>query len=501
MKKSLNRSPKMIRSLVHNKGSLYYFLTLTIIILLSACSAPKVAEQQKAKALPENFDAKQKKASDQLEAFIPLKTDTYFKDPLLKKLLDKAIAQNPDYLIMQERIAIANSHLKVAKLALLPSFDIQADLSGTRYGKYTMDGVGNFDTNLSQNINDKQRIATDLTPNIFLAGKVSWEADIWGKLNNRKKAARQRYFASKEGMRLLQTKLLTDIAELYYQLVALDKQAIIYKKNLVTQQHALDIISAQRSVGKATELAVQQFSAQNNNILAEAEQLYLSIDQTEKALLNLLGEYGGTIERSTDFLSGHLEVLNQKISVDSIIHNRPDVAEAYFELTATNADAKAARAAFFPSLNLGAYGGLNSFSFSTFFDPKSVAWQLLGGLSAPIFNKGQIKQEFFIANKKQQITFLQYQNTITTAYNELSALLHRTEAFQSVLAHKSKEIEHLEIAVNVSNDLYLSGYANYLEIISAQKNKLQAELDFVDIQLKNADSQVLLYKALGGGIN
>ncbi|MFH6959338.1 efflux transporter outer membrane subunit [Flavobacterium aquidurense] len=501
MKKSLNRSPKMIRSLVHNKGSLYYFLTLTIIILLSACSAPKVAEQQKAKALPENFDAKQKKASDQLEAFIPLKTDTYFKDPLLKKLLDKAIAQNPDYLIMQERIAIANSHLKVAKLALLPSFDIQADLSGTRYGKYTMDGVGNFDTNLSQNITDKQRIATDLTPNIFLAGKVSWEADIWGKLNNRKKAARQRYFASKEGMRLLQTKLLTDIAELYYQLVALDKQAIIYKKNLVTQQHALDIISAQRSVGKATELAVQQFSAQNNNILAEAEQLYLSIDQTEKALLNLLGEYGGTIERSTDFLSGHLEVLNQKISVDSIIHNRPDVAEAYFELTATNADAKAARAAFFPSLNLGAYGGLNSFSFSTFFDPKSVAWQLLGGLSAPIFNKGQIKQEFFIANKKQQITFLQYQNTITTAYNELSALLHRTEAFQSVLAHKSKEIEHLEIAVNVSNDLYLSGYANYLEIISAQKNKLQAELDFVDIQLKNADSQVLLYKALGGGIN
>jgi NodT family efflux transporter outer membrane factor (OMF) lipoprotein len=491
----------MIRSLVHNKGSLYYFLTLTIIILLSACSAPKVAEQQKAKALPENFDAKQKKASDQLEAFIPLKTDTYFKDPLLKKLLDKAIAQNPDYLIMQERIAIANSHLKVAKLALLPSFDIQADLSGTRYGKYTMDGVGNFDTNLSQNITDKQRIATDLTPNIFLAGKVSWEADIWGKLNNRKKAARQRYFASKEGMRLLQTKLLTDIAELYYQLVALDKQAIIYKKNLVTQQHALDIISAQRSVGKATELAVQQFSAQNNNILAEAEQLYLSIDQTEKALLNLLGEYGGTIERSTDFLSGHLEVLNQKISVDSIIHNRPDVAEAYLELTATNADAKAARAAFFPSLNLGAYGGLNSFSFSTFFDPKSVAWQLLGGLSAPIFNKGQIKQEFFIANKKQQITFLQYQNTITTAYNELSALLHRTEAFQSVLAHKSKEIEHLEIAVNVSNDLYLSGYANYLEIISAQKNKLQAELDFVDIQLKNADSQVLLYKALGGGIN
>jgi NodT family efflux transporter outer membrane factor (OMF) lipoprotein len=333
-----------------------------------------------------------------------------------------------------------------------------------------------------------------------LGAKVSWEADIWGKLKNRKKAALQRYFASKEGVRLLQTKLLSDIAELYYELIALDKQAVIYKENLDTQHRALDIISAQRSVGKATELAVQQFHAQNNNILAEAEQLNLKIDQTEKAMLNLLGEYGGSVERSTDFISGHLEVLNQKISVDSIIHKRPDVSKAYFELLATNADAKAARAAFFPSVNLGAYGGLNSFSFSTFFDSGSVAWQLLGGLTAPIFNKGQIKNEFFTANRKQEIYFLQYQNTITTAYNELSALLHRTKAFEDVLKYKSKEIEHLAIAVDVSNNLYLSGYANYLEIISAQKNKLQAELDFVAIQLKNANAQVMLYKALGGAI-
>jgi len=483
------------------KNTINRYIIFGGVLLFTACSAPKVSQNLTAKQLPENFDLKRKKATDSLQNFIPLETETFFKDPKLEALLDKAIVQNPDYLIMQERILIANSNLKVAKLALLPSLDIQADVSGTHYGKYTMDGVGNFDTNFSQNISDKQRINTDVTPNVFLGGKVSWEADIWGKLSNRKKAALQRFFASQEGMRLLQTRLLSDIADLYYKLIALDKQAVIYKKNLKTQQKALDIISAQRSVGKATELAVQQFNAQNNNILAESEQLDLSIDQTEKALLNLLGEYGGEIDRSNDFLSGHLAVLNQKISVDSIIHKRPDVSEAYHELLATNADAKAARAAFFPTVNLGGYAGLNSFSFSTFFDSGSFAWQLLGGLTAPVFNKGQIKQEFFVSNKKQQISLLQYQNTITTAYNELSALLHRTESFVDVLKYKSNEIKHLEIAVNVSNDLYLSGYANYLEIINAQKNKLQAELDFVDIQLKNAESQVLLYKALGGGIN
>jgi multidrug efflux system outer membrane protein len=486
-------------SKIQNKTGAVF--AIAAVLLVMACSAPKVSENVSAAKLPEKFDLESKKNIDSLTTFIPLKTETYFKDPKLEKLFQKALIQNPDYLIMQERILIANSQLKVAKLALLPSLDIQADLSGTHYGKYTMDGVGNYDTNFSQNISERQRINTDLTPNIFLGGKVSWEADIWGKLSNRKKAARQRFFASREGMRLLQTRLLSDIADLYFKLIALDKQAAIYENNLKTQQRALDIISSQRSVGKATELAVQQFNAQNNNIHAEASQLNLDIDQTEKALLSLLGEYGGSVERSTDFLSGHLEVLNQKISVDSIIHKRPDVAGAYLELLATKADAKAARAAFFPTLNLGGYGGFNSFSFTTFFDSGSFAWQLLGGLTAPVFNKGVIKQEFFTANKKQQISFLEYQNAVTMAFNELSALLHRTEAFEDVLKYKSKEIEHLEIAVNVSNDLYLSGYANYLEIINAQKNKLEAELDFVAIQLKNANAQVLLYKALGGSIN
>ena len=498
MKKSLNQHKAVIDQ--NYKFKSFSLLLVAGILLLTACSAPKVNDNLAAKTLPKNFDVTSKKAADSGTTFVPLQTATYFKDEKLEQLLDKAMAQNPDYLIMEQRILIANSHLKAAKLALLPSLDFQADASGTRYGKYTMEGVGNFDTNLSQNISDRQRIATGTTPNFFLGGKVSWEADIWGKLSNRKKAARDRYFASQQGMRLLKTKLLGDIAELYYELVALDKQALIYKRNLDTQQHALDIVSAQRSVGKATELAVQQFNAQNNNILAEAEQLNLKIDQAEKALLTLLGEYGGKIERNTDFSSGYLKVLNQKISVDSIIHKRPDVSEAYFELRATNADAKAARAAFFPTLNLGGYVGMNSFSLSTFFDSGSFAWQLLGGITAPIFNKGQIKQEFFTANRRQEISFLQYQNTITTAYNELSALLHRTEAFENVLKYKSKEIEHLEIAVNVSNDLYLSGYANYLEIINAQKNKLQAELDFVEIQLKNANAQILLYKALGGGM-
>lgn len=466
-----------------------------MLALLTACSLPKNIEDQKAKTLPEQFDNQTKTKAGE---YTPITLKTYFNDPELVALFDKIVQSNPDFRILQQRILIANSHLKRSKLALLPSLDLQASASGTRYGDYTMEGVGNFDTNLSPNIEEDQKIRRDVTPHFWLGAQVSWEIDVWGRLRNKKKAAQQRYFATFEGMRLLQNQLFTDVADLYYQLIALDKKLQIYEQNYEVQQRAFDIISAQRVAGKATELAVQQFGAQSQNLLAEIEQLRLDEDALEKALLTLIGEYGGTIPRGTGFMSNHLEILNQSIPVDSVIHNRPDVAESYYELLATNADAKSARAAFFPKLQIGGYGAMNSFSLSTFFNPGSLAWQLLGGLTAPVFNQGQLRQDFYVSNRNQEIAFFTYQKNVTTAFNELSVLLNQVEKYQQILDIKQEEVAFLDRAVSVANDLYLTGYANYLEIINSQKTKLQAELDYVDYQLKNAKSLVLLYKALGG---
>lgn len=471
------------------------WIILVALLILSACSLPKTAENQKIKPLPSTFE-NQKNTENQ--TFTPITLKTYFNDPELLAIFDKVVQSNPDFQILQQRILIANSYLKRSKLALLPSLDLNLNGSGTRYGDYTMEGVGNFDTNLSPNIDDDQKINRKVTPHLWLGAQVSWEIDIWGRLRNKKKAALQRYFATQAGMRLLQNQLFTDVASLYYQLVNFDIKLKIYERNLAVQQVAFDLISAQREAGKATELAVQQFGAQSQNIKAEIEQLKLDIYASEKALSSLIGEYGGTISRGSAFITNHLQILNQSIPIDSIIHKRPDVAESYFELQATNADAKAARAAFFPKLQIGAYGALNSFSFSTFFNPGSLAWQLLGGLVAPVFNQGQLRQDLFIANRSQEIAFFTYQKNVITAFNELNVLLNQVEKYQKILDIKAEEVAFLDRAVSVSNDLYLTGYANYLEIINSQKLKLQAELDYSDYQLKNAHTLVQLYKALGG---
>ena len=475
-----------------------YIYIGALSLVLSSCATPQVADLKKAAPLPETIVEPK---IQPISGFSQVNLKSYFKDPQLIALFEKAVAANPDFSIAQQRVQIANSYLQRSKKELLPSLEIGVIASGNRYADYTMEGVGNYDTNLSGNITEKQKINRDFTPNYWLGGRSNWEADLWGKLKSQQQASLKRYLASEEGLKLLKIELFTDITKLYYQLIALDNRLTIYEENYRLQQRAFDIISAQRVVGKATELAVQQFSAQNKNLKAQIEHLKIEIVAVEQAIRTLSGTYEGEIERGKSLLASNLELLNQSYDVETIIHSRHDVLSKYYELEATQADAKAAKAAFYPKLGLEANVGLNSFSTGTFFNAGSIAAQILGGLMVPIFNKGQLKHDFNVANAEQEIAFLNYQKSVTSAYNELHAILKQMDIFESALKLKKEEVQHLDLGINISNDLYITGYANYLELISSQKNKLQADLDLLKYQEENAMNNIILFKALGGIID
>lgn len=473
----------------------YIALPLLAIVAVS-CATPKVADLKLAKEMP--VLSATDSAKQQFQGF---ELRSYFTDPNLIALFEQVLEANPDYLIAQQRIDIANSFLKRSKLSKLPSLEIGVTASGNHYGDYTIDGVGNYDTNLSTNITDKQRVNRNFTPNYWLGIQSSWEADLWGKVKNQSLAAQKRFLSSQEGMRMLKVDLFTNISILYYELIMLDNNLKIYEENFQLEKRALEIVSAQRTVGKATELAVQQIEAQNKNIQAEIEHLKIEIITVENVIRTLIGSYDAPIVRGNDLLASNQSVLNYEINVNEVIHNRPDVKSDFLNLEASRADAKAVKAAFYPSLNLGGSIGYNAFSAETLFNPKSLATQLLGGLMVPIFNKGQIKHEFAVANAEQEIAFLNYQKTVTSAFNELQSILKQINIYERVLSIKQEEIYHLDRAVEVSNDLYATGYANYLELINTRKTKLQAELDFLRFQKENTKNNILLFKALGGMVD
>lgn len=464
-------------------------------LLLASCAVPKVTSVKEARELPDSVAAEFVTGESEFSG-IDLKG--YFTDPHLLYLFEEVKKANPDFQIARQRVEIANSFLKRSKTELLPSLEVGVQVSGDRYGKYTMEGVGNYDTNLSSNITEEQKINTSFTPNYWMGARSSWEIDAWGKLKNKKLSARNKFLASTEGLKLLQTDLFTDIANLYYDLIALDKRLKIYQDNYNLQKRAFEIIKAQREVGKVTELAVQQFKAQNNNWLAEIEHIKVEIVTVKQAISTLTGVYGGDIRRGDILLPTNFGILNSNINVDKVIHSRPDVTSNYYYLQASHADAKAARAAFYPKIDIGASFGMNSFSAETLFKPASLAGQILGGLMVPVFNKGRLKYEFKVADIEQEIAFLNYQKSVTTAFNELQSILKQTQIFHRVLELKEEEVRFLDKGIEVSNDLYITGYANYFELINAQKSKLQAELDLLKFQHENTRNNVLLFKALAG---
>ncbi len=430
-------------------------------------------------------------------ATLPVKQ--FFSDAYLVKLIDTAIAANPDIQMALQRVEVAAANFKYNRSWLLPSVEFNATAGLEKYGDYTMNGVGNFDTNLSQNIRSNQRIPTNPTPDYFIGLRSSWEVDLWGKLSNQKRGAYNRFLASRSGYKLVVTAMTAEIAMLYYELLALDYEQDVIKRNITLQQNAVELIEIQKMGGRATELAVQQFIAQLKRTQGLQYAVAQQITEVENQLNYLTGNYSKKIERDTSINTLKLPGVLKAGIPSQLLLNRPDIKQAELELAAMNADIKAARAAFMPSLTINAYGGYNSFNASVLFNPASAVFGLIGGVTAPIFNRARIKANYerTVAESKQAV--FNYQKTILKGYQEVVNGLKGVENFNNYYRLKQQEVTALKNAVSVSNDLFLVGRASYLEVITAQRNVLDAELELATTRKQIFLNAIGLYRAVGGG--
>lgn len=464
--------------------------------ILSSCSIPEKITAKEDFHLPEKYISQDR--TDSL-TIASLRFEDFFRDPQLTLLIEEVLAQNFDHKIAGEQMKIAEAYLRYRRGSMLPSLHATANASGTRYGKHTIEGVGNFDTNLSPNIDESQKVNTNFTPNYWLGLTANWEIDLWGKLRQMKKAAQKRFLATTHGRNLLRSALVTQTAILYYELITLDREEVILNENIALQKRALEVVGIQKSVGRATELAVQQFQAQLANTEAVLVEVQQQITATENQILALCGKYEGQVERGPAIDRNNIAYQTQHGLPGQLLQYRPDILAQYLELEASHADAKAVRAAFFPTVSLSAYAGYQSFNSAQLLQPTSLAYQLLGGLTAPVFQQNQLRSEFKIATARQEIAFLNYQKSVVHAFQEVRTLLSYIDNNQKILQLKSEEVASLTRSVDISNDLYVAAYAGYLEIISAQKSKIAADIDLIKAERNQVLAFIQLYKALGGG--
>lgn len=467
---------------------------LTLIAGLAGCQTARIPQPKLDLPVPETYAG-----GTDTTNIADIKWTDFFNDEELVSLIKIALENNPDLNIALQRMEMARAGMLAARGAMQPTVGAEISAGGRKYGDYTMDGVGNWDTNFSTNIDENQKIPTNFLPDFVLGFRSSWEVDLWGKLRSMKKAAYHRFVASEQGRKLIITSLISEIAREYYRLLALDSELAIMRYNIELQTKATEAVMILKEAGRANELAVSQFSAQLLNSRGAVVDISNAILETENRINTLLGRFPQPIPRGTPL---RLQDFPAKISAGipvQLMNRRPDILQAKSEILAAHSELQAADLAFLPSLNLSADIGLQSFKSHLLFNPGSLAYGILGGLSAPLINRKGLKANRAHRYAELQEALMYYQKLAVAGFNEVVTELKKIENLQELAKLKEEEVVKWREAVSVSNELFLVGAANYLEVVTAQNSVVAAEFDLIHIREQQFLSLLQLYRSLGGG--
>jgi multidrug efflux system outer membrane protein len=442
------------------------------------------------KAIPESFGVR--KDTNNIST---ITWKNYFKDPNLTNLIDTALKNNQELMITWQEIEMAKNDIRVRKGALLPSVGLRAGTGVEKVGRYTSQGAGDASTEITPG-----KEFPDPLNDFKIAAYANWEVDVWKKLHNAKKAAVTRYLSTIEGKNFVITNLIAEVADSYYELLALDNQLDIVKQNIQLQENALEIVKIQKEAARATELAVQKFQVEVLASKSMEFQINQKIVETENTINFLLGRYPEKIIRdNTNFLNFTPASIQSGIP-SQLLANRPDVKQAELDLTASKLDVKVARAEFYPSLDISADFGLQAFKTSYLVKlPESLLYNLVGDLAAPLINRNAIKAEFANANARQLQALYNYDRTILNAYLEVSNQLAKINNLEKSYTLRSQQVTALNTSINIANDLFKSARADYFEVLMTQRDALDAKLELVETKKEQLTAFVQVYKALGGG--
>ncbi len=410
-----------------------------------------------------------------------------FADTLLQRLIAEGLRENPDLHVAMERMTEARENFLQSKAALLPSLSANISANPVKQSAAALDippaYVGSY----------------LLTTTTYLTSlSTSWEADIWGKLKSAKRSYLAAFFESDAARRVIQTQLIADIAGYYYQLLSYDEQLKITQQTVVNRQDDVSTMKALMESGLATGAAVVQSDANRASAELLIPDLKMNIQETENALSILLGRVPGAIERTS--IAEQVPYADLQAGIPSLLmRNRPDVQQAEFAFRAAFENVNVAKTFFYPQLTITAQGGFSNLTIKDFF-ANSIFYNILGGLTQPIFNQRQNKTRLHVAQAQQREAFYTYEKTLLTAGAEVSNsfLLYQTAVEKQ--RTRTDQIRSLEQAVDFTKALLqYSSTTNYTDVLTSEQSLLSAQLNGVNDRLQQLQAVVDLYKALGGG--
>lgn len=499
----MNLSAKLLNT-KHVKHALARAITGSVLLVLPACGIPCLRQAEPAPGLPVGYNAATSPAPDQpagsngptsSENSAQLGTKEFFTDPMLTCLIDQALANNRELKILEEEVQIAKNEILARQGAYLPFVNFGANVGVDKPSIFTPLGAAEDQLEYLPGKHFPNPL-----PNFQLGLDFLWYPDIWREFRNARDAAGQRYFAACERLNYFVTRLVAEIAEHYYRLMALDKRLETLDQTIDLQERSLKIAISKKEAGRGTELAVQRFQAEVRKNQSEKLIVKQEIVEVENRINFLVNRFPQPVARmSTGFLDLTIHPLGVGVPAQ-LLQYRPDVRQAERELEAAGLDVKVARAHFFPRVDITAGVGYQAFSPKyLFWTPEALIFNAAGNLVTPLINKKAIQAEYSSANARQLETVYNYQRVILNAFTEVVNRVSKVDNYSKSIEIKQQQLKSLQESVESASKLFLNARAEYIEVLFAQRDLMEARMVLIDTKKEQLSAIVNTYQALGGG--
>lgn len=451
-------------------------LLVAVMMLMQSCFVAKEYEAPKV-----TTDSLFRTESKDTVSLAMVSWDKLFTDAILQQHINEAIQNNLDLKIALQNMAAAEATMKQGKAGYLPTLNANASLTHQEFSKNSQFGA------LFSSL-DQYELST----------KLSWEADIWGKIRSNKRATVAQYLQTNTARQAIQTELVANVASLYFQLLAIDAQIVVVTNTMNNRTQSVAVIKALKDAGNVNEVAVKQTEAQKYATEIILKDLIYNRKIIENSFSQLLGKSSGEVKRST-FESQKIDANVSAGLPVYLLSKRPDVLSAELNFRNTFEQTNIARSYFYPSLTINATGGLQSITLKEWFSTRSLFANIITGLAQPIFAQRQNKTRLEVAKANQQKAYLQYEKAILVAGKEVSDALATYENETDKLVIRKNQLDALTKAAEYSDELLQFGLVNYLEVLTAKDNALNTEINYIDNKFKQMNAVIQLYKSLGGG--
>lgn len=456
-----------------------YKIIVIILITASIWSSCKITKPY---TKPETSVTYREKESNDTTTLASMKWSELFTDAALQRLISDGLAANLDLKIAIERINQANANVKLSKAAFLPSVNGNVSVKESRLA--FPQGFGLFDQSTQYD----------------LGISAGWEIDVWGKLKSAKKSAIANLLATDAAKRAVQTQLIANIANSYYELLLLDEQLKVLKKTAKNRETDAETIKVLFENSIINGVAVVQSEANFYEAELAIPDIEQKITETEHALCVLLAKSPTKIERTS--LEKQKLTYDLKIGVPmQLLANRPDIQQAEYNFRAAFEESNVARAYFYPALTISGATGFSSFGLKDWFTNGGLFGNIAGGLTQPIFNKGINKARLTTALSLQKQALYNFEFSMLKASEEVSNALSKYDNAALKEEKRKKQLDALLKAVEFNKELLNNSTTNYTDVLTAEQNLLNAQLRGIDDQSQKLHAVVNLYRALGGGWN